>query len=901
MPKLFINALVILSLCFLLPVSDLAFAQAEKNDPPKEQDAKQTSDTQGETAEKEKSPPAHDAPWKSLFEDKMQELNAINTDIDNATKKAPDIVSQADKDMSYVNGEMNKILSVYKTSNTPTEAVSAFRFLEKLMTESSTKFATLRAYHDKGKDIKSQLDSWQSTVKQYTAGQLEPEDATLIQNLQSYLNRMVRKNNVIQASIDRVYSRLLEQQKELKSNREQIQTALPQLWINYYLQVKSVFMASEWKDLPGAFENWGKDFSDALEKFASMPLEAIQDFTLKSALLAILFLLLSWYFLHKIVPIEATDGLARKRNARFGAVFLSLGLAIYLAQFYSTTNESVVFLSAFGVIFLARGEMDLVWGLRRRVSNYTSPPMEAQFWLFTSYLLLLMFKTPLFFLSIYWIIAQVLAFLWTKKKTTEAIPGSMNYWLLSISKVMIFISFLLIFLGLMNLSFLLTVLWFVTAVGIEWGVYLSGRINATIASLSKKSETSGLMLFAKSMLAGLGTPLVWLAVLVVEAHWLTILFGGIYIVYYMADLGFAWGSISINFLWIFGLLGLYYLTKVIVHLGKYFLQELASKWGRIEANLIPSLQTIMTYVIWLIYFLIVLSVAGVSLTSITVIAGGLSVGVGFGMQNIMNNFVSGLILLFGQAVHVGDIVQFGDIMGRVQKITIRTTIVETFDEGILFVPNSEMVSSRLLNWTKNGQNVSRDVRICVILSTDVEKARKIMLKIAEENENVLSYPAPVVILNEFSSSCLDFILRVFVNINNAQGTCSALRLDIHEAFKKAGIALVGNTKILGATDDYPMLTKISGSIALGNTEKKPLPELPAESPAKTTPSDKPAEDSAKTAPPNKPAETPGKITPSDKPAEGSDKAAPPDKPAGSVEIAETSDEPAKPEGDNKVR
>ena len=108
-----------------------------------------------------------------------------------------------------------------------------------------------------------------------------------------------------------------------------------------------------------------------------------------------------------------------------------------------------------------------------------------------------------------------------------------------------------------------------------------------------------------------------------------------------------------------------------------------------------------------------LSALGFSLTSIAVVAGGLSVGIGFGLQNIINNFVSGLLVIFGQTLREGDVIDVGGVNGIVRRINIRSTQVETFDNAVIFVPNAEFLSGKLTNWTRNGRMVRQEVAVGV--------------------------------------------------------------------------------------------------------------------------------------------------------------------------------------------
>ena len=180
-----------------------------------------------------------------------------------------------------------------------------------------------------------------------------------------------------------------------------------------------------------------------------------------------------------------------------------------------------------------------------------------------------------------------------------------------------------------------------------------------------------------------------------------------------------------------------------------------------------------------------LSALGFSLTSIAVVAGGLSVGIGFGLQNIINNFVSGLLVIFGQTLREGDVIDVGGVNGIVRRINIRSTQVETFDNAVIFVPNAEFLSGKLTNWTRNGRMVRQEVAVGVAYGSDIQLVEKLLKQVAKEHQKVLTYPEPVVLFNDFAASSLDFRLRFWVgDILHGSGIASDIeisfpQMDVH--------------------------------------------------------------------------------------------------------------------------
>jgi small-conductance mechanosensitive channel len=188
-----------------------------------------------------------------------------------------------------------------------------------------------------------------------------------------------------------------------------------------------------------------------------------------------------------------------------------------------------------------------------------------------------------------------------------------------------------------------------------------------------------------------------------------------------------------------------------------------------------------------------LSVAGFNFGNIAIIAGALSVGIGFGLQNIVNNFVSGLILLFERPIRRGDWVQVGTTEGYVQDIRIRSTRIQTFDRSDVIVPNSELISNQVTNYMLGDVRGRAIVRVGVAYGSDVEKVRDILTRVAEEHELVVldgTSPEPTVLFRGFGDSSLDFELRVHLyEIDRRLSTISDLNFAIDKAFREEGVEI----------------------------------------------------------------------------------------------------------------
>jgi small-conductance mechanosensitive channel len=190
--------------------------------------------------------------------------------------------------------------------------------------------------------------------------------------------------------------------------------------------------------------------------------------------------------------------------------------------------------------------------------------------------------------------------------------------------------------------------------------------------------------------------------------------------------------------------------------------------------------------------LIGIETLGVNLSSLAVIAGALGVGIGFGLQNIVSNFVSGLILLAERPIQVGDRIDLGNnTVGKVVRIGARATHVLTNDNIMVIVPNSEFVSGRVINWTHIDPRVRLRITVGVGYGSDPHLVEKLLLEIAAANPNVLQNPSPTVVFKQFGDSALVFELRVWsTDMAHRPGALeSQINFAVWDKFKQHGIEI----------------------------------------------------------------------------------------------------------------
>jgi len=254
--------------------------------------------------------------------------------------------------------------------------------------------------------------------------------------------------------------------------------------------------------------------------------------------------------------------------------------------------------------------------------------------------------------------------------------------------------------------------------------------------------------------------------------------------------GFSIGGINISLVAVVFGVAVFFVSYALVKIFRRHLMQNAFTHLEIDEGIRHSLDSFINFIGFVLSILFAIVAMGGSMTNLTVIAGALSVGIGFGLQNVINNFVSGIIILFERPFKVGDWVEIDGEEGKIKQINIRSTELETFKRTSVIVPNATLLSSSVINMT-HGNNWTRlSVSVGVAYGSDVEKVKDILLECANANPKVLRSPAPYVIFKDFGASSLDFELRCYSN-NIWEGWIipSELRFAINKRFNEEGIEI----------------------------------------------------------------------------------------------------------------
>lgn len=211
---------------------------------------------------------------------------------------------------------------------------------------------------------------------------------------------------------------------------------------------------------------------------------------------------------------------------------------------------------------------------------------------------------------------------------------------------------------------------------------------------------------------------------------------------------------------------------------------------RVEAGVRVSIARLVHYALIFIGFMLALIALGFEFTKLTIVLSALGVGIGFGLQSVVNNFVSGLILLFERPVRVGDFIEFGGKWAEIRNIGLRATTVQTFDQADVIIPNADLVSNQVINWTLSNRLVRLAIPVGVAYGSDIALVMETLRASAKDNSKVADAPAPQVLYLNFGESALEFELRVWVlDADNRLVVSSELHQEIDRMFREAKIEI----------------------------------------------------------------------------------------------------------------
>lgn len=251
------------------------------------------------------------------------------------------------------------------------------------------------------------------------------------------------------------------------------------------------------------------------------------------------------------------------------------------------------------------------------------------------------------------------------------------------------------------------------------------------------------------------------------------------------------GSVSFTLGMILGFIGILATSFLITGLISFLLdgQEVKLNFITLPKGVPAAISLVIRYFILALGFVLALSVLGIDLSKFNLLAGALGLGIGFGLQNVVSNFISGIILVFERPILTGDVVEVNNLLGIVSKIGVRSSRISTYDGAEVVVPNNKLISDNLINWTLTNNIRRNEIWIGASYGSDPNQVLEVLLKVVSENKMALKNPAPMALFEKFGENALSFRLLFWVYFQNSLKSKSDVSIAIYNRFDELGIEI----------------------------------------------------------------------------------------------------------------
>ena len=637
--------------------------------------------------------------------------------------------------------------------------------------------------------LKQEFDNLQSAGSQDGIGGSAGSEG--LRNYTQDLETTRRKLAQASARLERILAPAGAAAERFDGTISEIEAGLPKTWEEYYLTPSGNDVA-DLASAPSLLTEWARSF-DARMGFAyPHTLSGWFSVLVAFSLSALVMAALGYLGLRGLRQLPARWRKAGEDVIKNAWVWMGVGFSVLMAS--GNRNGGIYFaLVLCGALVLIAGIAAMSWRLRIAVHPELAKkpsPLKKLYVPAAIGVVMLFSDLPTRILGVMWG-AVMLAFLVHMYRFTRKHPPKEELPLLerfSYRAAFAFgaASLLVAAGGYARLAILIYTLLFALA-----NILTLGNALMTLFGIiaERRVNRENYPVFA-AVAHAVAIPAAWLLSLVCTFPWLWAVPGANYLLRFVTSAHYSFGFASFDFTKMLVIVVLFFLFRSIIGMARAYLDHLPDRMPDLEKGVIPPLRTVVVYGLWALFILISLGLVGVNFTSIAVVAGGLSVGIGFGMQNLFNNLVSGIMLIFGRTILVGDVVDVPGASGTVEAITIRSTVIRTADRAQVFVPNSAIMSGQFTNWTRNGRMVRRTVDVGVAYGSDTVLVQRLLLDIAAGQEHVRKTPPPSVAFTNFGGSSLDFTLYVFVdNVDNGLAVQSAIRHSINRVFTENGIEI----------------------------------------------------------------------------------------------------------------
>lgn len=726
--------------------------------------------------------------WNDMITRERTEVKELKLQLDKFIAEQPVEAKKVQTKIMELNRELRRLLLVHGLShNTPIECRDTLKKIEALKESVHSGINPIKEQIKDldllEKEIKGRKEEYSKLAEDESLSASAPIIREYVEDLDKVLTSVAKVKQLLvffPNTVDDFLSRL-------EQRRSVVERKLADLWKTYFFKPTpfNFFTSEAWKWVPIVTANWWK----YVPLFGLTPTEeqkgAYHDFIFQ--------IILSW-LVASIVGFLFLRWLGKKlpeshpvRDFLPSFVWTALGVSVLINTLISEHFQFGSYQS-FADIFISGGAVSFAWNLRKDTSSADVPRTVHNIlwplWLiYATGIIVQMLcmhpivATPVF--TVLFLLSSVYCYL-LEKRIAHGRDRKLSALTAALSAILVVAALL----GWVSLAMLISGFWFMIILNIELGSGLSGYFWKVIHSGRHKSH---ILILLSNMLL----PLVFIGLLTLMVVWAAIYMGGMPLLQRIIQWEIDWGMVRLRITTVLTLAALFFMTRSLIALFHTAIRLQRKRWENIEEGVIKSLQILSSYIIWTCYVIVSLHFLGVGIGNLTIIAGGLSVGVGFAFQDLIKNFASGLILLFGRSIHPGDEIQVDDVNGRVKSIHIRSTTVQTNEDSTVFLPNSDLVSKKIVNWTHKNTRGRTEVIVGVAYGTDTDLVKDLLVKCALANPEVLTEPSPYVLFNDFGDNTLIFHLRFWIMhvVLSKDKVRSAIRFDIDRVFKERGIEI----------------------------------------------------------------------------------------------------------------
>jgi potassium-dependent mechanosensitive channel len=728
-----------------------------------------------------------DESWKSALQKLQEAFLSAQKELSDYDARLKREVKEFRKGLARLDKKKGQMMIWFGGSYDPDDLSNLLKGIERLRGEAKD---LLQPFSDMERKLEISEAKLADIEAEITRQLTETPSPEYLEGLRSNLEG-IGSLNVELGKVDSQLAKIRELYdtfaKRLDQSEETLRGKVSSTMAIYYLQpLPSVFSMRTWSPVKRNIEEWLSGMSILKESLGEQrEWLKTRDALIQGAALAAGLLLLGWALIGK------ARRLAGAASPLIPLLFPWTLLSLFAASLW--VDRTIPFTlygmsSGLSEILLSAGLVSLCsvlhsYGRGSRGKTSGTHPLWYVWIVIASGCTLLALDVPYPIGIVFWPLV-IIVVAWRLHRISAGQEEKLDRWWTATAPFFLSALALLAVSGFATLSVIIVVACFY--------LLLALLIGREVFRLVKIWETRacdcGQSLYAVGCVSGIAFPAIILGLFFLNLWLFSLRLGGKDVFFEILSFKVNWQSLGLTLQGMTYIIVGFYLTRTAIFLSDTFLSGLPRCRPDLDTVVIESLLTLVKYLWWGIFVLYLLFLLGIDFTSLAVIAGGLSVGIGFGLQHIVNNFFSGLILLAGRSVQSGDTIQIGNILGDVKKVTIRNTVVQTRENATLFIPNSDLITNQLINWSHRDRRVVREIHVGVAYGSDTGKVTELLLKAAENHHRVLAHPPPEVLFWDFGASSLDFKIKFWIqNVDHDTQILSELRFDIDRLFRENGI------------------------------------------------------------------------------------------------------------------